>query len=259
MSSELAATEHLSDLRFDRLLARELDGTPEREAALTHMAGCAACADRYGAFERQAAAFADASARRRLAEGVERRTKAAHRRRWAFVGALAMGAASLGVFLLVRPRAAPDGDLHPKGSLAMEVWVARRGGGAPESLLPGAAVSPGDALRFRPSTRTDGHLAVASVDGAGVVNLYVPAASARLPAIRSGTTLLDGAIELDRTLGRERLIVLLCPLPLPSAQVIAALEGALRAAHGDAAALEVDGTGLGCAHTDFWLRKVAAR
>jgi len=202
-NSDDSALRHLSDLRFDRLLARELDGTAERDASLAHLAACAACADRYGAFERQATAFADEAARRRLDDGIARRAGAAQRRRWSWFGGFTLAAAAAcGVLLLARPRPA-DGDLHAKGSLALEVWVARHGGGAAESLMPGAAVSPGDALRFRATTRADGNVAIASVDGAGAVTMYVPSAAGKLPAVRRGTTLLDGAIELDGTLGRE--------------------------------------------------------
>lgn len=250
-------SQHLSDFGFDRLLAREAGGTPERGSSLAHLAACAACADRYSAFERQASAFAAEAARRRLAENVARRTEAARRRRRSWVGGLTLAVAACAVLLLARPPM--DGGLRPKGSLGLEVWVARQGGGASESLLPDATVSPGDALRFRATTPADGHVGVASIDPAGAVSLYVPAAGGRLPAVHRGTTLLDGAIELDRTLGRERLIALFCAVPVETARVVGALGAALRAAGGDTAALDVDRTGLGCAHASFWLRKVAAR
>jgi hypothetical protein len=257
LDSEPIAGLHLSDFRLDRLLARELDGTAERDASLAHLAACAACADRYGAFERQTTAFAGEAARRRLADGIVRRAGSERRRRWSWLGGLGLAATACGVLLLAR--AQPSDGLRAKGSLGLEVWVARHGSGAAESLLPGAAVSPGDALRFRASTPADGHVAVASIDAAGAVSLYVPAAAGRLPAIRRGATLLDGAVELDQTLGRERLVALICPAPLETSRVVAALEAALRAARGDAAALDVDRTGLGCSHASFWLRKVPPR
>jgi hypothetical protein len=254
MTGEESDNAHLSDFQIDRLLAREMDGPVER----AHIAACPACADRYGALERQMAAFADEAAQRRLAENVERRAWAARRRRWLWIGGVPLAAAAGVVLLLARPH--PAGDLRAKGSLGLEVWVARHGGGrAPESLLPGTTVAPGDALRFRASTPAAGHIAVASVDASGVVSLYVPATADRLPAVGPGTTVLDGAIELDQTLGRERLIALLCSAPLASRQVIDALDAASRAAHRDPAALEVDKAGLGCAHASFWLQKVPVR
>jgi hypothetical protein len=103
-----------------------------------------------------------------------------------------------------------------------------------------------------------GFLGIASVDGAGAVNLYAPQGDGALLRVEKDQPLVAGAVEVDQVLGPERLMALVCPSPLPGPRVVAGLQAALGKAQGQAAALDVEGAGLGCAHTSFSFQKVAA-
>jgi hypothetical protein len=74
----------------------------------------------------------------------------------------------------------------------------------------GARVAPRDVLRFTYTTQDARHIAVLSLDGAGVASVYVPeGATTRLLPAGRGQALPD-AIELDDTLGKETLFALFC-------------------------------------------------
>jgi hypothetical protein len=166
-------------------------------------------------------------------------------------GGAAILAAAASLLLMMR---APGPLLRAKGGLALDV-LRKRGAGPVEELVPPAEVRPRDALRFRLSAPRPGFAAVVSIDGAQKVSSYFPAAE-RLPAVPRGKQLLDGGIELDATPGRERLIALVCPQPLLTADVRTAVARELDRA-GDARKVDPKRALPDCAATSFWLDKVA--
>jgi hypothetical protein len=150
--------------------------------------------------------------------------------------------------------------IRVKGTtLAMDIFVRRAASGAVETALPDELTRPGDQLRVRVTVPTDGFFGVFAVDASPAVHGYLPPGDG-LAAVAAGPPhLLDGAIELDGTPGRERLLGVLCPAATGKSRVAAEIGAALAAAGGDAARLEPRGLVRGCAVTSFWLHKVTGR
>jgi hypothetical protein len=237
-------TAHLSELALHRLLAGEPGDGGD------HVRACGECGGRLAELARDAAEFRRAAPLGQLA-GQTRRRLGAQKRRWRAGALLALSAAAMALVLA----RAPAPDLRKKGGLQLDV-LRKGASGAVEVLLPSGSAFPGDGLRFRLSTPKDGFAGVVSIDGAGAVSAYFPGGAQLLPIARGPARLLDGSVELDDTLGRERLIALVCSEAIPSARVLAAIRDALAAAHGDAARLDLSPAKLDCATTSFWFTKV---
>jgi hypothetical protein len=244
----------LSDFALDRLVTDEPDATSER----AHVAGCAACAARLDALRREADAFrADARlpplvARTEQAVASVSSPRRRRIRRWASASVTALAAAAALLLLWTRP---PPPELRAKGGLQLDVFCKRPSGRVEQLLLSGSAAA-GDALRFAVATPLDGFVAVLSVDAAGAVSSYAPDAPALAPIAAGPSRALDGSVELDETVGRERLIALVCKERLPTARVVEAVRAELDRVHGDAEHLDVARATPGCTSTTFWLTKL---
>jgi hypothetical protein len=262
MNTQRRTSECLSDFMMDGLLTEEGGRTPRAERQRAHLEGCGLCARRLDELERDAAAFRARAPIAELAAATARQLDAGsqpgRRARWQTrVAVFATVAAAVAVVALVaRPR--DDGaGIRSKGDLQIDVFVKRRGGQVEAATSP-ARVSPGDALRFRISTARNGYLGVAGLDGAGAVSSYWPPSAQLLPIQAGRGQLLDGAIELDGVLGRERITALLCSEPLATDDVLRALRARLAAAHADPARVDAV-AGFPCRETSFWIDKVAPR
>ncbi len=275
---------HLSDLRLDQLLAGELD--PPAEAALrAHLVACVPCTHRHGALMAGAtqirsdprfAALAPAI-RARLAgvdvdvgAGRPYARRPASSRAWATAAFAACAVAVAVIALVRRPDAgvaaggATEGS-RIKGDLAMDVFVRRAGGATRvETWLAGDPVHPGDQLRVRVRAGTRGHFGVFAVDSPAAaapspaVASYLPAGG-ELAAVEAGAPLLlDGAVELDASLGREQLLGVLCPSPRKKEAVAGDLRAALAVAGSDPSRVDWRRAVPGCVVGSLWLRKETA-
>jgi len=248
--------EHLSELALERWIAGELADTT---AAARHLARCADCQARLHHRSEARSVFGRRADLAALAQATWRRAGVApssRRRRLLALGAVAAVACLVvAIPTLLSPRIGERLDgLRAKGGLALELFV-RHPDGAVASMVPEGTAVPGDQLRFRVVTPRKGFVAIVSVDGAGQVSAYLPAAGS-LPAVGAGAHLLDGAVELDDVLGHERLLAFLCSEPLDGATVLAGVRGALKDAGGDQTQLDSILARLPCAFTSFRFRKV---
>jgi hypothetical protein len=75
----------------------------------------------------------------------------------------------------------------------------------------GQVVHPGDQLRFTVTTAAAQHLAILSLDHAGVASVYYPQGATSAPVEASRQQPLDSSVELDETLGAERIWAIFCP------------------------------------------------
>jgi hypothetical protein len=210
----------LSDLVFDRWLSGEL-GPEEERTATTHLAGCARCKARHTQIERERAQFLDrypSFAHRTSAPDAApagERSPSVLRRRGAWLGGALAAAAllALSVGNLGRERELDDGSgTRSKGALALTFFV--KHGDVVLAGSDGQSVAPGDQLRFAITNSAPGHLAIFSLDGAGVASVYFPSGRTRAqPLSVSSSTPLDTAVELDAVPGRERIIAISCPEP----------------------------------------------
>jgi hypothetical protein len=222
----------LSDLVFDRWLAGEL-GPEEQRTAATHLAGCARCKARHIQIERDRAQFLDRypsfaprTAVPAPSTPLGERSATRPRRRGAWLGGALAAAAllALGVGNLGRERELGEGDgTRSKGTFALTFFV--KHGDAVLAGSDGQSVAPGDQLRFAITSSAPGHLAIFSLDGAGVASVYHPSGATRArPLAVSSNTPLDTAVELDAVPGRERIIAISCPEPFELEPLRARLE-----------------------------------
>jgi hypothetical protein len=210
----------VSDLRFDRLIAGELDLGAER-VVRDHVAGCALCAARLAEIEAAAAAFIEHAPPLpgRVIELRKRRPKPA----WlaSTAGALAAAAALVVWARVHAPWSTIDpsqgGDVadsstRTKGAARLGLYIERRG--AVIRAQEGDTVHPDDRLQFTVTSAEGGFLAVIGVDGASAVTVYYPS-GLRAEAFDPGTDLPLGASTiLDATLGREVDYGLFCKAPI---------------------------------------------
>lgn len=179
------------------------------------------------------------------------------RRRWPMWGGtlLAMAAA---LVLVVRPGSTPiddPGGIRAKGAgIELEVYVARPDGS--HRLASGDPVAPGDRLGFRLGVTQPGYVLVAGVDEAGSAYLCHPQDTA-MAVMRDAVAtpqVVDDAIRVDDTPGRERLVALRCPAGFSFDDVHDRLVAAARAA-GDG---ELETLIPECGQHEVWLQKDGA-
>jgi hypothetical protein len=202
----------VSDLEFDEWRAGEVE--PVRLGEIErHLASCDRCRGRRELLERDARAFleqAPAWKSRSTGENAGRKKNAA---RWvAGAGAALALAAAAGVALLVRPASDVDGT-RLKGTGAHIGFFVKRGIEVQRGAN-GERVRAGDQLRFTVTTIQRSFVAILSLDARGVASVYYPASGAA-PSVNAGSDVaLDGSVELDDTLGEERLYGLFCEAPI---------------------------------------------
>lgn len=109
------------------------------------------------------------------------------------------------------------------GAPELEVF-ARRPNGAVFSVTPGATLKVGDQLRFAVNPKDFTHVLVVSVDGASQFSVYVPFDGAQAAqVIQEKKQELPGAVELDETVGREKLVAVFAKRSVTAKEVATAL------------------------------------
>jgi hypothetical protein len=225
---------HLTVLDLDEL---ELEpSAPEpRGRVEAHARRCSACAARRAAHAALMVQFR-ASVLPRTVDAVTALRRDRLRRRWAAWLALPAAAAVLLVVAGRRregatPDAGGESALGVKGAALFEVFARRNGGPAVDVDGPtvvrvhdGMRLAPGDALRFVLFPSGMSYVLIASVDGAGQVNIYYPFhGEASVLASGPGAISVPGSIVLDAAPGPERLFVIYSARALPAIAVRSAL------------------------------------
>jgi hypothetical protein len=256
----------MSDLRFDRWHAGELEAT-ESHAIDGHVRACARCRRRDQEIRSQAEVFLR---KHPLPAGLGSGPRVVPARggklvsRWrvaSMSGALAL--ASVVGWLVLAPKhdgassrqaaealsrargrdEAPSG-VRQKGGPRLGFFVKRDG-----RVLrghDGFTVHPGDLLRFSVTTLEPRHVAILSRDGRGVVSECYPGDGRSRGLAVSRDELLDSSVELDDTLGDEKIVAVFCDEPFEV--------GPLAARLGRGGALAV---GEGCSLDSLDIRKTA--
>ncbi|HSN25772.1 MAG TPA: hypothetical protein VLT45_05785 [Kofleriaceae bacterium] len=203
---------HVSDLRWDRLVAGEL-GEAERAETLAHAAACAACAARRSEIEAGFAAFAS------VAPALPRR--APRRRMIAAIGAVVAAAAA--VVLLVRMPSRPAGE-RTKGGAGPRLMLAAGPRERVAPVMSGDRVRPGDSVQAAYTTTRDGFGAVLARDGSGAASAYVPADGDAMVALPAGTLRsFPGSTILDDVAGAQVVVIVWCEAARPLGPLVAEL------------------------------------
>jgi hypothetical protein len=237
MISQQRPPDCLSDLRLDQLLSRELTGALE-QITRAHVAACPLCERRCAELLADRERFADEAptfeglldpsvSRGLPPRGGPARARAS--RRW--LSTLAWPAAALlalgiGVQRLLRDAelggaTAPAAATRTKGSGAALGFVVRRR----ERSFTGEAgqvLHPGDVLRFTLSSATPLYAGVWGIDAVGRPSSYQ--ASPELALLPAGQRQpFPEAVELDDSLGEERLLLVYCSTQVAVAEISRAL------------------------------------
>ena len=207
-------TDHVSDLRWDRLLAGELDGDA-KTAALAHADACAACKARLDDLTRERDAFA-----------VRPRDMLAARRRRsrAWLAAPAVLAAVAAVVLVLRTRDEQPGERAKGGGPSFVVAAGPRDRLAP--VTSGDRVHAGDTVQVAYSAKRAGFGAVLGRDGSGRASVYVGAGDEMVALPAGELQSFPTSLVLDDVPGDEVLLVIWCEARRPLAPYLAALASA---------------------------------
>lgn len=204
---------HVSDLRWDRLLAGELADT-DRAAVLAHADSCAACAARRAEITAGFEAFAT------IAPALPRRPP----RRRITVALATVVVAAAAVLLVVRGAKPSANGERTKGGAGPQLMLAT---GARDRLAPamsGDRVHPGDSLQAAYTATRAGFGAVLARDGSGAAAAYVPAQGDAMVALPAGTLRsFPGSTILDDVVGAQVVEILWCESPQRIAPLIAEL------------------------------------
>ena len=238
----------LSDFLLDQWRLGTFEIAEDKARASTHLGNCAQCRARLGEIEAVVLPSLDFSGV--SPASVPHLVASPTRWRWRTVWlAPVVAAAAAGVLLMPWHHS----EERSKGGGWQLGVVAQSSSGKVSAVSQGAVLAPGDRLRFEVSAPTDGFVSVISLDARGAVTPFVPA-TGTATAIRAGKRrLLDGAVQLDDSVGPERLVLLACPHALPVAEAVAAGRAALARAQGHVE--NVEGLGLPCTQTSFWIQK----
>lgn len=265
MSNQISSNQELgrcpSEFTLERLRVRELDGSHAGNALAAHVALCASCASRLSELSMPPPAFPLDQVWHAARGGPRSPATYTRLRHWRqilgrrlalpFVGATMMTAAAVALFW---PSAIVTQDLAKGGPWGFTVLVKRQDQQQVVRMASGAHLSPGDRLRFEVSTSWPvGYAAIVSLDSAGVVSMLAPAAGRAVEIRRGPPVLLKDAVELDQTMGPERIDLVGCPQPIAVATLAAAARQALARQEGNLR--QVGAFASGCHQETVWIEK----
>lgn len=212
-----------SRLRFDRLLAGELEPAQARELQ-RHVERCARCSALLTELRSGLDAFSPV-----LPDRLVQRVRATSKprrdwTRWA-MPALAAAGAVLAWLVVHEPPTIPNaGGVRSKGGVQLGFYVLHAG--AVRAGMDGERVQPGDQLEFAYSSERDVYLAIVSIDAAGKASAYYVREGRAARIAAASHAVLDQSTLLDDTLGPELVYALSCTQPIAVEPVLQTLERA---------------------------------
>lgn len=196
----------VSDLRLDAYLAEDLS-VEDAKGVLEHLEHCQRCQAQALQFEEARAAY-HADSRASALRGQLRARSSSWPRRVAAAASFLAAAACIAWAILPRSTM-QELDTRLKGGDRIGFFV--KHAGEVRRGADGERVRPGDLLRFTYATQRDAQLAILSYDAAQHASVYVP-----FTRVAPGSNVaLPSSVELDATLGSERLYGLFCREPQP--------------------------------------------
>ncbi len=99
----------------------------------------------------------------------------------------------------------------------------KRQGDSTVRVEPGAALSPGDSIRFEVRSPLKGYVAVVGRDASGAVTAYHPFGALAAAPYDPASPVLPGGIQLDLTRGRETVWALFSTDPIDLGPILEAL------------------------------------
>jgi len=200
-------TEHVSDLRWDRLLAGDLSAA-DAATAREHAAVCSRCAARFAELESGARAFV-----------------VPRRRTFSVSLVVTAGALVAAAALVIVIRSQDPPAERPKGAGGVQLVLVGGPRGRVAPLSSGDRLQAGDTVQAAYTTKRDGFGAVLSRDGAGATAAYVPSSGDVMTPLPAGTMqAFPQSTVLDAVTGEEAIVVIWCEQARPLAPLIAELD-----------------------------------
>jgi hypothetical protein len=205
---------------------------PEANEAKHHIDSCESCRTRWRELNEDKERFEQFVFARTLPK-VEARVAASRGsffdrfRLKILIPTLAVAGAAAAVAFTTGPGTQTEDDSYVgmKGMAAPSFEVVAMRGAGQFPVKEDTVLHPSDRIRFVVSPAGAKYLMVASTDGAGVFSVYHPFGAAQAhPVEKAGRFELPGAVELDDTLGSEKLVAVFSETPITAAQVEAALK-----------------------------------
>lgn len=224
----------LSDFALDEMVAaRSLHVEPSPNSA-AHLSSCSRCAARLTQFE-----TIDPPAPKAAPLPVKRTaTRRLLALSYAVLGCV-LFCGALSVFVSphleatdTAPATSVDTTVRTKGALALIVIV-RDSAHNVRRLTPTDVVHPGESLRFEVTAAQSGYAGVIGIDSAGVAAVYAPTRGWLAAVVGGEPLVLPGAIDMDQTLGTERLVAVRCAEQYSVSDLKKEAERALLAEGGD--------------------------
>lgn len=259
-----------SELVLDRLRLEELE--PGQRAELeAHLDGCPKCEQRLKALRRESEEFdgrfsvsdlaADALERARGGDspGFWSRFfggQGAAGPRLSLVGASLMAVAAMVTGLHMWSEEPLPPGVRIKGDLTAAIFARR--GDRQWQVSGDDWLAPGDEVRFVYTAPHPGYLYVVGADAALKMTLYDPPDMSPRQVEQGQKQEVPGSVVLDATMGHERIMVLLCKEPVPTAEVVAALERLVQQATGAGRGVaSIQRLALPCSQTALLIKKRA--
>ncbi len=233
MNASLLSRGHLSSEAIDLLLLAALS-PPEANEAKQHLDGCDECRGRWTELNADKQRFEQFVFARTLpkveARVAESRAGFFERFKLRILIPVLSVAAAAGVVASMGPGTQTEDDVYVgiKGSAdaSLEVFAVRGAGGGVFPVTPGVTLQPKDRIGFMVNPAVAKYLMVASRDGAGVFSVYHPFGAQQSQPVAPAKVKVElpTKVELDATLGAERVVAVLSDEPVTAQQVEAALE-----------------------------------
>ena len=228
----LLSRGHLSSEAIDLLLLAALP-TSEATEARQHLDGCDECRGRWRELNEDKQRFEQFVFARTLpkveARVADSRASFFDRFKLRILIPVMGVAAAAAVVASMGPGTQTEDDVYVgiKGGAqaSLEVFAVRGAGGVFQ-VAPGSTLQPKDRIGFMVNPAGAKYLMVASRDGAGVFSVYHPFGAQQSQPVTSAKTKVElpTKVELDETLGAERVVAVLSDEPVSAEQVEAALK-----------------------------------
>lgn len=232
MNAPLLSRGHLSSEAIDLLLLAALSA-PEANEAKAHLDGCDDCRARWQELNDDKQRFEQFVFARTLPKVEARVAKDREgffaRFKFQLLLPVLGVAAAIALVMTMGPGTQTEDDVYVgiKGGAqpSLEVFAVRGSGGVFQ-VAAGAKLQPKDRIGFMVNTAGAKYLMVASRDGAGVFSVYHPFGAQQSEPVTPAKSKIElpTKVELDETLGAERVVAVLSDEPVTAQQVEAALK-----------------------------------
>ncbi len=213
---------HPSRFELTRFHAGEIEAN-EHERLSNHLSGCVHCRAFVHELDQFRQDFHASHDREKILERVRAGTRKASwfgnlLRPRILAPLVAAGALAL-LIIVWLPRIEQPGERMKGAEIELGYWIMQAG--QPRLAEQGQILHPGDRIQFWLTAPAGGYVHIVGIDEAGQINMYFPRPKEKPDIFPGGAGRpVPGSIILDKTLGQERVFVLICKQPLSADSLV---------------------------------------